>query len=214
MAVALVVAGGRGERLGSERPKAFVIVAGRPMLEWCMAALRACRRSTRSSSPCRPARAPGRLRRRHRRRGPCRFGRAPRSLPARATRSGPRRRPPAAASEICSTACSPGSTASTRPLRRRRVTDTTKQVDARRHRATGRSIGRACGRSRRPRSSTDRCSSARSTSRRTSSPGRLTSRGSSNGPAAESGSSSPRTRTSRSRPHGICDFPATSSRSV
>jgi 2-C-methyl-D-erythritol 4-phosphate cytidylyltransferase len=40
MAVALVVAGGRGERLGSERPKAFVILAGRPMLEWSIAALR------------------------------------------------------------------------------------------------------------------------------------------------------------------------------
>lgn len=40
MAVALVVAGGRGERLGSERPKAFVILAGRPMLEWSVAALR------------------------------------------------------------------------------------------------------------------------------------------------------------------------------
>jgi 2-C-methyl-D-erythritol 4-phosphate cytidylyltransferase len=40
MAVALVVAGGRGERLGSERPKAFVILAGRPMIEWSIAALR------------------------------------------------------------------------------------------------------------------------------------------------------------------------------
>ncbi len=40
MAVALVVAGGRGERLGSERPKAFVILAGRPMVEWSVAALR------------------------------------------------------------------------------------------------------------------------------------------------------------------------------
>jgi 2-C-methyl-D-erythritol 4-phosphate cytidylyltransferase len=40
MAVALVVAGGRGERLGSERPKAFVILAGRPMVEWSIAALR------------------------------------------------------------------------------------------------------------------------------------------------------------------------------
>jgi 2-C-methyl-D-erythritol 4-phosphate cytidylyltransferase len=40
MAVALVVAGGRGERLGSERPKAFVILAGRPMIDWSVAALR------------------------------------------------------------------------------------------------------------------------------------------------------------------------------
>jgi 2-C-methyl-D-erythritol 4-phosphate cytidylyltransferase len=40
MAVALVVAAGRGERLGSARPKAFVILAGRPMLEWCVDVLR------------------------------------------------------------------------------------------------------------------------------------------------------------------------------
>ncbi len=40
MAVALVVAAGRGERLGSARPKAFVILAGRPMVEWCVDALR------------------------------------------------------------------------------------------------------------------------------------------------------------------------------
>jgi 2-C-methyl-D-erythritol 4-phosphate cytidylyltransferase len=41
MAVALVVAAGRGERLGSGRPKALVTVAGRPMLEWSVLALRA-----------------------------------------------------------------------------------------------------------------------------------------------------------------------------
>jgi len=40
-AVALVVAAGRGERLGSQGPKAFVPVAGRPMLEWSVDALRA-----------------------------------------------------------------------------------------------------------------------------------------------------------------------------
>jgi 2-C-methyl-D-erythritol 4-phosphate cytidylyltransferase len=40
MAVALVVAAGRGERLGMERPKAFVSLAGRPMLEWSIEALR------------------------------------------------------------------------------------------------------------------------------------------------------------------------------
>ena len=42
MAVALLVAAGRGERLGSEGPKAFVACAGRPLLEWSVAALRAC----------------------------------------------------------------------------------------------------------------------------------------------------------------------------
>ena len=41
MAVALLVAAGSGERLGSTRPKAFVVLAGRPMLEWSVAALRA-----------------------------------------------------------------------------------------------------------------------------------------------------------------------------
>jgi 2-C-methyl-D-erythritol 4-phosphate cytidylyltransferase len=41
VAVALLVAAGSGERLGSMRPKAFVVLAGRPMLEWSVAALRA-----------------------------------------------------------------------------------------------------------------------------------------------------------------------------
>jgi 2-C-methyl-D-erythritol 4-phosphate cytidylyltransferase len=33
-AVALVVAAGRGERLGSTGPKAFVVLAGKPLLQW------------------------------------------------------------------------------------------------------------------------------------------------------------------------------------
>jgi 2-C-methyl-D-erythritol 4-phosphate cytidylyltransferase len=41
MAVALLVAAGSGERLGAERPKAFVVLAGRPMLQWSLDALRA-----------------------------------------------------------------------------------------------------------------------------------------------------------------------------
>lgn len=41
MAVALLVAAGRGERLGAEEPKAFVMLAGRPMLDWSLDALRA-----------------------------------------------------------------------------------------------------------------------------------------------------------------------------
>jgi 2-C-methyl-D-erythritol 4-phosphate cytidylyltransferase len=40
MAVALLVAAGSGERLGAGRPKAFVMLAGRPMLEWSLDALR------------------------------------------------------------------------------------------------------------------------------------------------------------------------------
>jgi 2-C-methyl-D-erythritol 4-phosphate cytidylyltransferase len=39
MAVALVVAAGRGERLGTAVPKAFAILAGRPMVQWSIAAL-------------------------------------------------------------------------------------------------------------------------------------------------------------------------------
>lgn len=39
MAVALIVAAGRGERLGSGRPKALVALAGRPMLQWSVATL-------------------------------------------------------------------------------------------------------------------------------------------------------------------------------
>ena len=40
-AVALVVAAGRGERLGTGGPKAFVMCGGRPMLEWSIDALKA-----------------------------------------------------------------------------------------------------------------------------------------------------------------------------
>lgn len=39
--VALIVAAGRGERLGSDGPKAFVVCGGRPMLDWSVDALRA-----------------------------------------------------------------------------------------------------------------------------------------------------------------------------
>jgi 2-C-methyl-D-erythritol 4-phosphate cytidylyltransferase len=41
MAVALIVAAGRGERLGSGQPKALVTLAGRPMVEWSLRALHA-----------------------------------------------------------------------------------------------------------------------------------------------------------------------------
>src|SRR5581483_1009812 len=39
MAVALIVAAGRGERLGSARPKALVTLAGKPMIAWSVDAL-------------------------------------------------------------------------------------------------------------------------------------------------------------------------------
>jgi 2-C-methyl-D-erythritol 4-phosphate cytidylyltransferase len=38
--VGIVPAGGSGERLGAERPKAFVVLAGKPLLEWSVEALR------------------------------------------------------------------------------------------------------------------------------------------------------------------------------
>lgn len=41
MAIALIVAAGRGERLGADRPKAFVPLGGRPMIEWSISALAA-----------------------------------------------------------------------------------------------------------------------------------------------------------------------------
>jgi 2-C-methyl-D-erythritol 4-phosphate cytidylyltransferase len=41
MAVALIVAAGRGERLGSGRAKALVSLAGRPMVDWSVSALAA-----------------------------------------------------------------------------------------------------------------------------------------------------------------------------
>jgi 2-C-methyl-D-erythritol 4-phosphate cytidylyltransferase len=37
--VGIVPAGGLGERLGADRPKAFVVLAGRPLLDWSLEAL-------------------------------------------------------------------------------------------------------------------------------------------------------------------------------
>src|SRR3989337_2301216 len=37
--VGIVPAGGSGERLGADRPKAVVVCAGRPMVEWSLEAL-------------------------------------------------------------------------------------------------------------------------------------------------------------------------------
>jgi 2-C-methyl-D-erythritol 4-phosphate cytidylyltransferase len=39
--VGIVPAGGSGERLGADRPKAFVLLGGRPMLDWSLDALSA-----------------------------------------------------------------------------------------------------------------------------------------------------------------------------
>jgi 2-C-methyl-D-erythritol 4-phosphate cytidylyltransferase len=38
--VGIVPAGGSGERLGADRPKAFVVCAGRPLVEWSVGVLR------------------------------------------------------------------------------------------------------------------------------------------------------------------------------
>jgi 2-C-methyl-D-erythritol 4-phosphate cytidylyltransferase len=38
--VGIVPAGGHGERLGADRPKAFVVCAGRPLIEWSLDVLR------------------------------------------------------------------------------------------------------------------------------------------------------------------------------
>jgi 2-C-methyl-D-erythritol 4-phosphate cytidylyltransferase len=40
MAVALIVAAGSGERLGADRPKAFVVLGGKPMIQWSLDAMR------------------------------------------------------------------------------------------------------------------------------------------------------------------------------
>jgi 2-C-methyl-D-erythritol 4-phosphate cytidylyltransferase len=40
MAIALIVAAGRGERLGAARPKALVELAGAPLVQWSVVALR------------------------------------------------------------------------------------------------------------------------------------------------------------------------------
>ncbi|HEV3375831.1 MAG TPA: 2-C-methyl-D-erythritol 4-phosphate cytidylyltransferase [Thermoleophilaceae bacterium] len=38
--VGIIPAGGSGERLGADRPKAFAVLGGRPMVEWSLEALR------------------------------------------------------------------------------------------------------------------------------------------------------------------------------
>src|SRR5687767_11473135 len=37
--VGVIPAGGSGERLGADRPKAFVVCAGRPLVEWSLEVL-------------------------------------------------------------------------------------------------------------------------------------------------------------------------------
>jgi 2-C-methyl-D-erythritol 4-phosphate cytidylyltransferase len=50
--VGIIPAGGSGERLGADRPKAFVVCAGRPMVEWSVEALSAaCSRVVVAAPP-------------------------------------------------------------------------------------------------------------------------------------------------------------------
>jgi 2-C-methyl-D-erythritol 4-phosphate cytidylyltransferase len=50
--VGIIAAGGSGERLGADRPKAFVVLGRRPMVEWALEALRgACDRVIVASPP-------------------------------------------------------------------------------------------------------------------------------------------------------------------
>ncbi|MGH2716845.1 MAG: 2-C-methyl-D-erythritol 4-phosphate cytidylyltransferase [Thermoleophilaceae bacterium] len=50
--VGIVPAGGSGERLGADRPKAFAVCAGRPMVEWSLDALRStCSRIVVAAPP-------------------------------------------------------------------------------------------------------------------------------------------------------------------
>jgi 2-C-methyl-D-erythritol 4-phosphate cytidylyltransferase len=50
--VGIVPAGGSGERLGAHKPKAFVVLAGRPMLEWSLEVLaRTCDRTVVAVPP-------------------------------------------------------------------------------------------------------------------------------------------------------------------
>jgi 2-C-methyl-D-erythritol 4-phosphate cytidylyltransferase len=53
--VGIVPAGGSGERLGADRPKAFAVCAGRPLVEWSVEALSAvCSRVVVATPPSHP----------------------------------------------------------------------------------------------------------------------------------------------------------------
>jgi 2-C-methyl-D-erythritol 4-phosphate cytidylyltransferase len=58
--VGIIPAGGSGERLGADRPKAFVVCAGRPMVEWSVEALSAvCSRVVVAAPPSFPGSVEG-----------------------------------------------------------------------------------------------------------------------------------------------------------
>ena len=209
MAVALVVAAGRGERLGSPGPKAFVVVGGRPMLEWTLDALRAARRSTRSSSRC-PRASP--------RRAGCIgvAGGAERSHSVRNALAAASRGDPVLVHDAARPLLTPelvarcldGARAASTPRSPpRRVTDTVKEADGRPRRAHARPLAPVGGPDAAglpPR----RRSSGRSPSPTTCWPPPPTTPRSSRRSAARCASSVRRPRTSRSRPRTTCGSPS------
>ena len=173
MAVALIVAAGRGERLGSGRPKALVSLAGRPMLEWSVDALRAVDAVERIVVAL-PAGA--------RRRAPGDGRRCGRDVPlavgARGAPGGRRRRPcdrPRRRPAAVPTGAVRAVAGRASVVRRRRgdrggagFGHDQGGRSRRRHNRPGRSTGRACGPSRPRRCSVARRSSERSATLRTS----------------------------------------------
>ncbi len=174
MAVALIVAAGRGERLGAGRPKALVELAGRPMLDW---SLRRSRTRAGDRADRRRAADRRRLARGSGERVIGVAGGATRSESVRA-----RWRPPAdgdpvlvhdAARPLLTPALvRPGARGAGGRRRRRRgdrrhAGDRHDQAVADDGGVLGRSTARACGRCRRRRSSAAPRSSARSRSRPT-----------------------------------------------
>ena len=151
-AVALLVAAGRGERLGADRPKAFVVLAGRPDVR--VVARRAARRRHRGhrgrgAARLRDAAGLGRGRRDALGVGP---QRARRGAGGRATwwsSTTPRGR--SCAPELF-TRCVAALDEADAAIAAAPVTDTIKEARGRRRRS-GRSTARGCGRSRRRRRS-------------------------------------------------------------
>ena len=128
--IALLVAAGSGERLGAAVPKAFVEVAGRPMLEWSLDALRAAGITEIVVALPDGADAPagcvgvrgGATRSRVRARGA-------RGGPGPGAGRGPRRRAAAGRARRCSSRVLEALSAADCAIAAARVTDTVKEAD-------------------------------------------------------------------------------------